>query len=166
MFALQRNPNSVLLIREKGGNPMHRESKRRAQSRGREIGCEIPRPARGVWVFTTSVTELEESKAFEIFYVWHSSIKNLQHHNLNLTWIASRIFMMWEVVSKLYEAVCSHCILFRKVKRIATWCSNWILHRTLKYSVCCLIDPFPFFHWDISRTNMSICGVKYSWTTL
>ena len=46
--------------------------------------------------------------------------------------------------------------------------SNWILHRKLKYSVCCLIGLSLFVLWHLSKSilNTSISGVKSSWTTL
>ena len=46
--------------------------------------------------------------------------------------------------------------------------SKWILHRKLKYSICCLKNVILKIERDLSNSisNTSISGVKFSWTTL
>ena len=45
---------------------------------------------------------------------------------------------------------------------------NWIQLRKLKYFKCCLRDIFRFLVWHLSNSikNVSISGVKSSWTSL
>ena len=43
--------------------------------------------------------------------------------------------------------------------------SNWILHRKMKYSICCLRDVILEIERQHPKYRTSISGVKFSWTT-
>ena len=54
-------------------------------------------------------------------------------------------------------------VQFSCPSRTTGW-SNWILLRKLKYFICCLGDLFVVWHLSNNVWNISISGVKFSWT--
>ena len=89
-------------------------------------------------------------------------LKSATHLHLNY---AQALEVRRDAKCGVLQWIAKQATLFRS---LITGRSNWIKHRKLKYSICCLLDIILKIERDLSISikNTSISGGKFRWTTL